>query len=517
VSFRGAVRALLEAHLRAGFNGALRNAGLALTTVALVASVLVWLLVGVPMCLALGAMGASVALDARALWPVAGSVFLFAPLFGSVVSVMTGDANELDLEKLAPYPVPPRALFVAELLASFAHPVMALAAGMQVAFAVGVLVRARPAGLAALVAMVTGLVVQAGLRALLAAGATRVMRRAQGALVLVLSAAPVAVLALARRYGDAALDAAVARFARGTALLPGGVQVSVPARWGELGAAQALAFLLGPLIAAALLLVLAERAARTANATAPQVQRGAARLWTFRFPVLGLARLQLASLWGTELGRFTLFLPLFWLLFLPVAGDAPELQGRPEVVSMFIWALLPTMLASCTLNQFGFDRGAVKALFLLPISDAQVLYGKAIAFGAVLLAQAVLVAAVVSVLVPQSPLFLVAGPAMTMTVGGLHLLIGQWTSLAWPRPIARRGLKQPPASLVAGLIVLATLVGTVLPLAGLWWFLGGNSPAGLTATLLLLAAGVAGLFFVFTPLAAKALALRRERLVESLS
>jgi hypothetical protein len=394
---------------------------------------------------------------------------------------------------------------------------MAMAAGMQLSFALGVLSRHRAAGLAALVAAATGILLQAGVRSLLASGAARLVRRAQGVLVFALAVLPVAVLAAARRFGDDALDAAVARAGRSTALLPGAVQVSVPSRWGELGAAQGVVWLLGPLVAAALLLVLAERLARSANATAPRQERGAARLWTFRSPVLGLARLQWSALWASELGRFTVFLPFFWLLFLPIAGDAPELKARPELVTMFIWALLPTTLANCTLNQFGFDRGAVKALFLLPISDAQVLYGKAVAFGLVLLVQAVLVAAAVSVLVPQSPAFLVAGPAMTLAVGGLHLLVGQWTSLAWPRPIARRGLKQPPASLVAGLIVLATLIGTVLPLAALWWFLGGTSPAGLMAALVSIALGVGGLFFVFTPLAAKALALRRERLVESLS
>lgn len=516
MTFPRAVRALLEAHVRAGFNSALRNAGLGLTTVALVGSVAVWLLLGVPMCVMLGVLGFTVAVEPVGLQSTAGSLFLFAPLFGAVVSVMTGDANELDLDRLAPYPVPPRALFVAELLASFSHPVVALAAGMQLAFTVGVLVRAPDAG-GVVVALATGLLMQAGLRALLAAGATRLMRRAQTVLVLILSSAPVLVLLALKRFGESAFDATVRQVVRAFGSLPGGWQVAALPRWSELGRARALAGLVLPLVGAVLLLALAERVSRAEAKPRVNAEQGRATLWSFRSPVLGLARLQLAAVWNTELGRFALFLPMFWLLFVPFAGDAPELKGRPELTALFIWALLPTMQANATLNQFGFDRGAVKALFLLPVGEAQVLYGKALALGGVLLAQAVVVAVLVGVAVPQPPAFLVAGPAMTMTVGGLHLLIGQWTSLAWPRPIARRGLKQPPASLVLGLVVLATLVATVLPLAGLWWLVGRESPLGLAALLGMLALVVLGLFFVFTPLAAKALALRREHLVESLS
>ncbi|MEW5739377.1 MAG: hypothetical protein AB1938_10650 [Myxococcota bacterium] len=514
VSLPRAVRALLEVHLRTAFNAGLRNAGLAVTTLALLGALALWLLLLVPLCAVGVYLGVSLASNVDALSTASGALYAGAPLFGAVVSLMTGDTQELDFEKLEPYPMPPWALFFAELLASFVHPVMAVAAGVQLSFAAGAL--GSGAGLGVLVALVTGLTLQAAVRSLLASGAARLIRRAQAFVVFGLAAGPVAFLAVLSRVGEERADELITRVGSELGGLPGGLQATVTLRTG-LGPGQALLELLGPLAAALLLLVLAGRVARRARSAPARTQEGPARLWTFGAPVWGVARLQLSALWATELGRFTVFLPLLWVVFLPLRAQAPGVEPRPELVSLFIWVILPTTLAGMTLNQFGLDRGGVKALFLLPLSEADVLYGKALGLGALLLAQASIAALLVGVLVPQHPAFLVAGPALTMTVGGLQLLIGQWTSLAWPRPIPRKGLKQPAGSVLMSLVIIATLFGTVAPLGLVWWALGSRSPVGLALAMLGLAAAVAALHRVFTPLAARAVAVRREHLVEALS
>lgn len=516
VSFPRAVRALLEVHARTAINAGLRNAGLALTGLAFLGALALWALIVLPLIVIAPVLGASLVKDEAALGIGSGVVFTLAPLFGALLSLMTGDGQELDLEKLEPYPAPPRALFAAELVASFVHPMMAVVAGVQLAFAAGVWVGGGPR-LATGCALVTGLTLQAATRSLLASLAERAVRRAQGILVFALAGLPVLLLGLIRRFGEVQVDESAARAAGVLRLLPGALQVAAPARW-EAGAfLEAAAALGGPLVAALLALALALEVSGRVPERAARVAHRPERLWTFSHPVLGVARLQLSALWASELGRFTLFLPLFWMLFLPLSGSEPRLAARPDLAAVFIWALLPMMASTFTLNQFGLDRGAVKALFLLPLSDVQVLLGKALALGLVLAVQAAIAAVLVAVFVPQPVAFLVAGPAMTLLIGGLQLLVGQWFSLAWPRPIPRGGLKQPPGSLVVGLVTIATLFATVLPLGALWWWLGGQSAWLLALTLLGGLALVAALFRVFTGLAAHALAARREHLVESLS
>lgn len=518
VSFPRAVRALLEAHLRTAFNAGLRNAGLAVTALALTVSLLLLLGLLVPLCAAAALAGAKLAAEPSVFALVCGAVFAFFPLFGGVTSLMTGDGQELDLDKLEPYPVPPAALFAAELLASFVNPVMALAAGLQTSFALGALVGGGARAWPVLVALATGLVLQGGARALIAAVANRLVRRAQGVLVMLLAVLPVAFLAALRGFGAAKVDAGLDAVGAVFRLFPSALQVQAPERWAAGAPAEAALWLVGPLVAAGLLLWLALRlSGRALSPGVARQDRGPAALWSYRSPVVALARVQLSALWGTELGRFTLFLPAFWLVFLPLRADAPELASRPDLVALFVWVLLPTMLATFSLNQFGLDRGAVKALFLLPLDEAQMLYGKSLALGAVLLVQCAVAAALVGVLLPQSPAFLVAGPALALSIGGMHLLIGQWTSVVWPRPIPRKGLRQPPGSLLVGLVTLGTLFATALPLGALWWALGARAPCALAAVLLALLGCIAGLHRVFTPLAARGVRLGRERLVESLS
>lgn len=518
VSFPRAVRTLLEAHVRTAFNAGLRNAGIGVSAIALVIAIVLFLAFLVPLCLASAVAGWRLVDEPRPFALVSGAMFLVMPMFGGVVSLMTGDGQELDLDKLEPYPVPPTALFAAELLASFVNPIMGISAGMQLAFALGALVAGGAAAWPVVVVLATGLSLQAGVRAVISAVADRLVRRGQALLVMLIAVLPVGGLALVRSVGEKRFGLAVDQLVEIVQWFPSALQMKAPQHWANGHPLEAMLWLAGPLAATALLLVLALRLSRREPSSGVErAASGPKALWSYRSPVVALARVQLAALWATELGRFTLFLPLFWLVFIPLRADAPELTQRPDLVALFIWVLLPTMLAGFTLNQFGFDRGAVKALFLLPLDEAQLLYGKSLALGVVLLAQCALAAALVGALVPQSPAYLVAGPALALTVGGLHLLIGQWTSVAWPRPIPRKGLRQPPGSLLIGVVTLVSLFGTVLPLGGLWWAIGASAPWTLAGVMLALAAFVAALHRVFTPLAAKAVAHRRERLVESLS
>ncbi len=117
-----------------------------------------------------------------------------------------------------------------------------------------------------------------------------------------------------------------------------------------------------------------------------------ARLWSFRHPAQGVARLFVSQVLRSRSGRLQLFMPGFITFMVAALSSAMAKTELPEFAAspLFSWLLaLPAipwlgmvppltvaMSSELWLNQFGWDGSGVKALFLLPISGRDLLLGK---------------------------------------------------------------------------------------------------------------------------------------------
>jgi hypothetical protein len=187
-----------------------------------------------------------------------------------------------------------------------------------------------------------------------------------------------------------------------------------------------------------------------------------------------------------------------------------------ELTFFIVWTMTPTMLLNLSLNQFGADRGAVKALLLLPISPRELLQGKAVGLALIAAVNSTVLTVVTLVLLRPPLSSLVTGPLAGVSLFLVGLTVGQFTSIAWPRPLPLKGLRGPQGGVVLGFISLGIMFVVTVPLVLISFWLR-DEPWLLAAGLALVAAACFSLFFGSTQLAVQFLVDRRERLVESLS
>jgi hypothetical protein len=245
------------------------------------------------------------------------------------------------------------------------------------------------------------------------------------------------------------------------------------------------------------------------------------KLWSFRRPVVGLARVAVRSIWSTDIGRFIVLSPGLWVLSVVlIRQKLSTLPGMPAIDPAWLWlgawVMAPNMLTNLVLNQFGADRGAVKALMLLPVTDRQLLLGKTLGLFAIGLANAVVLAPIAWFVVRPSWAVTLAGPLTGYIIFTLMIAAGQFTSVLWPRPLPRKALKPPGGNLVVGLVSMGILLTTSTPIALVWWALH-DDPLGLFAAMSGAALAATALFWATSHAAVQFLGLRRERLVETLS
>jgi hypothetical protein len=498
-------------------NVSLRDSGLGLTLAGLVVIGVLVVVVVVPFWVGGVALGLALApaLTGGAGLVLLGAAYTAAPLLAAVLSLLAGDARAMDWERLQGYPVPPRALFLGEVLASCTHPLMAAGLGFLVCLSVALAVRVPGTALPLALVALTALGTQLAARMLLALAAGWLVRNLR--LLLLVAAFLVPGLLAGELAKGGALEvgrgwvgaAAVALAER----LPSTLQVRAVAGAG-------LAPLWGPVLVPlglfGLAWWLAFRPAKVANSAPARPER----LWSFRSPTLGVARLHLVAIWSSELGRMSLLGPLAWLAPALLARTLPLPEASAGVSAS--WLALsacltpPLFLSSLLGNQLGTDRGSVKALFLLPLGERPLLRGKAVALTALVVGYWAALSAVVVVVASPPLLVVLAAWCSGLAAYLVQLAIGQWTSLVWPRPLPRKGLRQPPGGLLPGLVSLAASLTTALPLAGLWLWLQG-SPLALLEGSAVLAAGAAALFAVFSRQAEGLMRLKREHLVERLS
>jgi hypothetical protein len=506
-----AIRALAEAHLRSSLNASLRDAGRVLTAVATLTTVLFALFATVPVVFGFGALGFFVANDSvDTALATAGWVFTLLPPAAGLLSMLNGDARSFDWPKLKGYPVAPLALFVAEVAASSTQVLVALMLLAQSALAAGLLA-ARPelAG-RVLAALLTTLAA----RAVLATVASWLIRRVRMVVLLlaVLLPAPGLLLAfdpslVARWAGRARQLSAL------TAFLPASLQLHALDASGPVTFALRL---LGPFFIPLALFAVSFALAFREVEPAVAARRAPERLWSHSSRVLSLARLTLLSIWSCEVGRMQMLTPV--LFALPVLLIRLQLSAllSSDLAFFIVWTLTPTMLLNLSLNQFGADRGAVKALLLLPISPRELLQGKALGLAAIALANSAVLTGVAFALVRPPLTSLLTGPLAGISLFLVGLTVGQFTSIAWPRPLPLKGLRAPQGGVVLGFISLGILFLVSAPTVLLSFWLQ-DDPWLLAGVLLLFAAASFSLFFGSTQLAVRFLVGRRERLVESLS
>lgn len=441
---------------------------------------------------------------------------------GALSAVLSGEGRELDWERFGLFPIEPLALVFSESVAMLSDPLMLLAVVSQVALAVGVMVGAPThAGQVALTC-VGAIFAQSMVRLYLASAFTRAIQRLK-AFSFLFALGPLVVLHPFVKYlknaeapaGETALLEKL-RFVSDVLHTLG---ASTPAAlwlepWG-LDVASLWA-VLAPL---ALLLLLAVAAARSVLSESDEEVTAqsttAERLWSFTSPVWGLARLQVTSLLASQLGRFSLIAPLIWVLPITILRTVPA-GFSPVAVSGALWFFVPTTMTNFLWNQFGLDRGAVKGLFLLPVTERQILDGKALGYG-LFGASQLLVVVLVARFILHTPLSMLCTGALVSSLRFLeNLTVGQWLSAIFPRPVPRKGLKSGQAGLVFVVLSLSVLLVTMGPLVGLWYLLSAAGPWAMPPVLLALNLAMLTFNRLSATQAGRMVALRRERIVETL-
>ncbi|HEU4951686.1 MAG TPA: hypothetical protein VFT46_07025, partial [Holophagaceae bacterium] len=240
-----------------------------------------------------------------------------------------------------------------------------------------------------------------------------------------------------------------------------------------------------------------------------------ARLWSFSRPVHGLARLQLRTLAGSMIGRFTFLIPVMAVVLLkgPLAGA----EARPLLAVPGAFIYLAFSATQLLFNQFGLDQGAAKGLLMLPVSPKELLLGKALGHGAFLGLQGLLLALLLAIfggpgLGPALPAGLGLFAACMLAMG----TIGMFTSVALPRPLSRTRLGSGGMPLVMVLVSMGASLGCAALFGGLFAALAWLAPAWLLPGMLLAAAAMVLVFRAGLEAAGAYLVRHRERLVERL-
>jgi len=531
------VRAVLEAHLWATWNRSrneLGQAGAALLALALGVLLVVAagpVVVGSTL-LGLFLLGPRI-LDPGFFAPFLGATLALLVFFGGVVGGILGGSRALAWEAYRAYPLRLRSLYAAELVAGLGDPLCLAMAAMAGFLLLGVGL-SRPAVLPLLPLVWLGTVAcMLSLQHLIGSLAARAVKRFQVGLVLLavlawggLYLVPAQATAAPQRGSGPRVEAQVQRLRTlgprvGAALswLPtsqaaAGLGAAARGDWTAALARQ------GPLalLVAGLLLLGARTLRQEADPETLRVRlRGAGpeRLWSFRSPSSGLARLHLQNLLGSHLGRFSLLVPLMTLVLL----KGPLAQAR----GVEIWALpaafgyLALTGIQFQMNQFGLDGGGVKALLLLPLEARDLLLGKFWGLAAFQALQALLLVG----LLGSGGLLTWTGTLAGLCLAGCLFLAqvacGHWTSAWLPRPMPRDSLKNARQSPVVVWLSMALGSAAMVLYGGPFLLAAWLAPRGLLPLMALLLALTALAYArLVLPAAARYLDRRRETLTHAL-
>ncbi len=527
------VRALLTAHLQATWNQSARELGRqGVWVLVLLVGILGCFAAG-PLVVGLGSLGWVVGhgLGRPVMIAVLGGFLAGVSLGGGLLGGILGSARQLSWETTRGFPLRLPALFLAELVAGLGDlwPLtFAVAAG---SFLAG-LALAVPAALPLLPLLLLETVLLLLAVQLLVGGlASALVKRLRLALLLLgILAWGCSVLFTGRlshqgRGGSAPplsqvqaarLQTLGRKLARVAAVLPSRAQaLSVVRarshRWGAALALQGypLALLLLLMVAGARLL-----AREASGAARPAPVRSVERLWSFRTPALGVARLHFQTLMGSHLGKFAFVMPLMTLVLLK--GPFARLQGQSLWTVPAAFAYLSLVANNFVLNQFGLDRHGIKLLLLLPVPPRDLLVGKLLGMAAHQGLQALLMVGLL-VLFNHPPLaHLVAGLFLMGCFFLAQTALGQWTSAWMPRPMPMHSLKNNTMPFALGMLSLAVSAVWTLLFGGAFALLAWLAPAALVPGMALLFGLLLLAHRALLPAASAFLHQRRENLVEAL-
>lgn len=490
--------------------------GLALT--ALAAFVALPLLLGS----AIGGFALGKDLHAPAAALIYGVIHTLLVVFGGLLGGLLGGARGVALEGLRTFPLKPRTLLAANLAAGLGDLLPAaltvILAGLHLGAALARPLAA-PLLLLLFLAQVLALLV---LQALVGSLAEALARRLKAALFLagiLLWAASLwpSFMGTADRSFRPQVEMGAAHLRPILESLPAsqafqGLAALMEGRPSGLLRLAAAFALLACLACLALVRLRRESLAPESPAPAPSRNR---KLWSFRTPAAGLARLHWQSVLGSTLGRFAFLVPIIAVVLVkgPLARlPNPDLWALPA--AMYYLSLTATQFQY---NQFGLEGHGIKALLLLPVEGATLLEGRARALLAHQGLQLLLLTALMAFVLPLRPGPVVASLALGFLLFLGNTALGHVLSVRYPRPIARKGLKNSALPLVSTLSSLGFGMASAGFLGGLYALLMWAFPALLAPVFLGLALLAAWAYRRWVlPAAGRYLDTHREDLMQGL-
>jgi hypothetical protein len=498
-----ALRALVAAHAQSAWNRGTRRLSRVGRTISLIILGFSVLVGGAIFALAAFSMGWATVVEWETREGVA-ALMLFVLTYGiGTLFGLTGGGRLLEAGQLRQFPVRPVTILLAELAARLAEPVTALVATTLLALNAG-FVAARPEmlpGLALLfpLHLFVMLALQFSLGEVVGALARRVRIAFFFLILLAMGLSPRAAVLLGRK------GPTFQRFENLDAVAPYlPTHAALELALGNFSLRGLALIVAGPLLLLALGIWVM---GREQSARAQDVAEQEKSLWTFTTPAQGVARMHLAQLFRTPVGRYSLVAPLFAMILIP--GMMQYLFGVQRAsLAVFIYAALGTV--QFHFNCLGFDGPSVGELFRLPLTSRDLLWGKHQANLLLALVEGAVLALFLR-LGRNEPLdSCLTGLGLFLTINLLMGALGRFVSVQWPRALPKKGSRGAAAPLP---VVLINLFGTVVIGGGMGalhyafqHLLGVWSPVAAFAMVALSAA----LSVLTLPLSARFLDARRE-------
>lgn len=531
----GLVRAVLKAHLEATWNRSVRELGKSGTWAVYLVMGLVLLFGALPLFVAGAALGwfGGLKLHEPGAKALLGGVLTAIPVLGGTVSGIMGGTKALTWESYRVYPVGLRPLFAAELLAGLGDPFPFLASLALLGTFLG-FSAARPT-LAPLMLVVcaASLLGMLLLQHLIGALGAVLVKRLQVLLVvfgmLLWGASVLSALGGRPSRGSsrrmpldparaAQVKAGLAKVVTALQWTPAaqslkGLEEISTGRWAPGLGRQVLPLaLLGFLAAGSARVLRWESGSDVLKVHAPPGTRE--KLWSFRTPAVGVARLTWETLAGSHLGRFGFLIPLMTVVIL--RGPLATFTGSGFWALPSAFAYLALTSGQLQFNQFGLDGHGVKALLLLPVAPRDVLQGKLLGLAVYQGCQAALLVLLLAFFLRPGLPELLAGLCLAGCFFVVQVLVGHWTSVWLPRALPRDSLKNNGMPLLMVALSLGTTLANSVVFGGTWALCLWLAPGALLPVMALLLGLCLWIYRTLLPSAADFLDRHRERLLQAL-
>ena len=188
-----------------------------------------------------------------------------------------------------------------------------------------------------------------------------------------------------------------------------------------------------------------------------------------RGPVAAVCEKELRYAMRNGQTLLSLVVPLVIVLFFAIVWGSPkaipeQLRGTPELFFPLAAAYVFLVLAPLVHNTFGFEGKGIQLLFLAPVRFQEILLGKNIVHGLLILVETGLVWLLVSLVAAPPPVetaLFTWSAAFFVTL--VHLAAGNWLSLFFPRQIEFADFRKrgSPLNVLLGLITQVAVMGVV--------------------------------------------------------